>query len=106
MNLVGALLFCVVAAYSFLFSCLAPDERTALALSTALTMVLSAFHMATDLNGPFRWLNHLSLFAVLKSQRLIHGQGTFATDVTGLALASAVLIIAAVAGFRRRQLTL
>lgn len=106
MNVVGVLLFSVVAGYSFAFSCLASDERSALALSTILTMVFYALHTVSDLSRRFHWMSRLSLFTAFNSQHLIHGQGHFGMVATGLALAAVGLFIIAVMGFRRRPLAL
>ncbi|MCY0870870.1 MAG: ABC transporter permease subunit, partial [Firmicutes bacterium] len=38
MNIVGMLLFLVIGSYSYVFSCLARDERTALSMSASLTL--------------------------------------------------------------------
>lgn len=106
MNIVGTLVFCVVGGYAFLFSCVAPDERTALGLSTALTMLFYALHVAADLAGPLQWLALLSLFSAFEPQRLLHGQGHFALDAAGLGVAGVLLFALALTGFERRQLSL
>ncbi len=106
MNIVGALLFCVVSGYCFLFSCLARDERTALGLSTLLTILFYVLHMVGNLSNQFDWMNHLSLFTVFDPQNLIHGQGHFGVDSISLAATAIVLFGVAIAGFRKRQLAL
>jgi ABC-2 type transport system permease protein len=106
LNLVGTLLFCVVAGYAFVLSCLAPDERSALSLSALLTLVLYALHLAADLTARLAWLGHLSLFSVLDSQALIEGRGPVGADVAGLAFATVLLVAAGVLGFGRRQFSL
>lgn len=106
MNIVGMLLFCVVAAYCFLFSCLAPDERTALSWSATLTIVFYALKVIGDLSPRFAWVNHFSLFAVFNPQDLIRGQGDFAVTSICLAAAMVILLGIAVFGFNKRQLAL
>ena len=106
LNLVGMLLFAVVAAYTFLLSALAPDERTALSLSTVVTLVFYGLHVVGDLSSRLHWAAYLSLFAVFNPPELIAGHGPVLTDTLALAAATAILLIVAVAGFQRRQLAL
>lgn len=106
MNLVGAMLFCVVAGYSFLFSCLAKDERTALGLSTFVTLIFYVLNMVGDLSHKFAWVSHLSLFAAFVPQNLIHGTGHFLLETLSLAAAAIVLFAIAIFGFRSRQLSI
>lgn len=106
MNIVGVLLFCVVAGYCFLFSCLVRDERTALGLSALLTILFYGVHTVGDLSTKFAWLNHLTLFNVFDPQELIHGQGHFIVDSVWLLVATIVLFGVAIVVFRKRQLPL
>lgn len=106
MNVVGVLLFAVVAGYSFAFSCVARDERSALAFSAIVTMAFYALHTVSDLSRHFHWMGRLSLFSAFNSQQLIRGQGHFAEVAPILVLAAVALFIIAIAGFRRRPLAL
>lgn len=106
MNIVGALLFCVVSGYCFLFSCLVRDERSALGLSALLTILFYGLHTIGDLSTKLNWMNYLSLFTVFDPQNLIHGHGHFVADSVSLAIATVVLFGVAIIGFRRRQLPL
>jgi ABC-2 type transport system permease protein len=106
MNLVGTLLFAVVAGYSFLASCAAPDERAALGLSTALTLLFYGLRVVGDVSSQAAFLAHASVFSAFNSAKLIQGQGHFARDALGLALAAVALYAAGIAAFRRRQLSL
>ncbi len=106
MNIVGVLLFCVVSAYCFLFSCLVRDERTALGLSALLTILFYGLHMVGDLSTKLNWMNHLSLFTVFDPQNLIHGHGHFVIDSVSLVAVTVVLLGVAIVGFRRRELPL
>ncbi len=105
MNLVGTLMFCVVAAYAFGLSAAARDERTALG-STMLTLVFYGLNLAGELAPSVHWLTHVSLVSVFNVSQLIHGQGPIATDVVGLSAATALLVMAGLAAFQRRQLSL
>ncbi len=105
-NIVGALLFSVVAGYCFLFSCLAPDERRALSLSAILTVGFYGLHVIGDMSHRFAWMNHLSLFAAFDPQKLVQGHGHFAASAIALALVAAILFAMGIAAFSKRQLAL
>lgn len=106
MNLVGMLVFTVVAAYSFLFSALAPDERTALSLSTFVTLVFYGLHLVADLSNRLRWVAHLSLFTIFNPPALIAGRGAVLVDSLVLTGVTVALLVLAVLGFEQRQLPL
>lgn len=106
LNLVGTLLFAVVGAYSFLLSCIAPDERTALGLSAVVTLLFYGLHVVGDLSARVGWLAHLSLFTVFSSQSLIHGHGPVLADALGLGAAAVALVAVGAVLFRRRQLSM
>ncbi|MGC8488628.1 MAG: ABC transporter permease subunit [Clostridia bacterium] len=105
-NLVGTLLFAVVAGYSFLVSCAAPDERTALGLSTVLTLLFYGLHVVGDVSSRAAFLAHASLFSAFDSAELIRGQGHFLREALRLALTSVILYATGISTFRRRQLPL
>ena len=106
MNLVGMLVFAVVAAYSFVFSALAPDERTAIGLSTTVTLLFYSLHVVGDLSTRLRWAANLSLFTLFNPPALMGGHGPILTDSLWLVAATITLLGLAVAGFQRRQLSL
>ncbi len=106
MNVVGVLLFCVVASYCFLFSSLVRDERTALGLSTFVTVLFYGLHTVGNLSTKFNWLSHLTLFNFFDPQNLIHGKGHFALDSLTLLIATVIILVVSIAGFRKRQLPL
>ncbi len=85
---------------------MAPDERTAIGLSTMLTLVFYGLHVVGDLGTRLRWATHFSLFTVFNSQALVAGHGPILSDALGLAAATIALLALAVAGFQRRQLSL
>jgi ABC-2 type transport system permease protein len=106
MNLVGVLLFLVVGAYCFVFSCIARDERTALSLSGVITTAFYAFKMVGSLDDHVSWLKNLSIFSAFNPQDLVHGQ-VHVWPLTLLLLVAAVALFGiAVAGFRRREMSL
>jgi ABC-2 type transport system permease protein len=106
LNLVGMLVFMVVASYAFLFSALAADERSAMGLSAVLTLAFYGLHVLGDLSTRLAWVAHLSLFNVFNAQSLLAGRGHVLVDAVALAGAALVLLGGAVSGFERRQLSL
>lgn len=106
MNVVGALLFLLIGAYSFLFSCIARDERQALSMSAVLTLIFYALHTGGTISDKFAWLNNLSVFTAFNASELIHGTAPFATTVAALSVSSIVLFAIAILGFRKRQMSL
>lgn len=106
MNVVGMLLFFVIGAYSFVFSCLFQEERSALAASSILTLAFYALHVVAMLSPNVSWLTRLSIFSTFDPQKLVQGQGHFAVISWSLLFASLALFGVAVTGFRHRKLSL
>ncbi len=106
LNVVGALLVLVIGSYSFIFSCLAKDERTALRASVILTLAFYLLNTVAKLSHMFSWLNHVTIFAAFNAQNLIHGSGDFSAIASGLAGASIACFAIAIVGFRKRQMSL
>jgi ABC-2 type transport system permease protein len=106
MNVVGILLFCLVGAYCFLFSSVSQDERSAAGISASLTMVFYALKVVGTLDSHVSWLKNLSVFTVFNPQDLVHGRSHFVSISIWLALAAVVLFSIAIAGFRRREMSL
>lgn len=105
-NLMGALLFSVIAAYGFLFSCLLNDARSALGVSALLTILFYGAHTLGELTLRWAWMKRLSLFTAFNPQRLMQGQAHFTLEATMLAVIAAIVLVIAVLGFKRRQLFL
>lgn len=106
MNLVGTLLFLVIAAYSFLFSVLNSDERTAISLSGGVTVVFYALNLLGTLTNKYDWMRRLSLFSLFDPQQLMRGNAHFAAESLALAATALILFALAVLVFRRRDLSL
>lgn len=106
MNLVGVLLFILISAYSFFFSCIARDERTTLAMSASLTIIFYALNTIATLSDKFRWMKHLSIFSAFNPQALINGHSNVTRISLAFTAASLVLFGMAVLGFRNRQMSL
>ncbi|GMA51151.1 ABC transporter permease [Alicyclobacillus contaminans] len=106
MNAIGVLLFLLVGAYSFFFSCTARDERTALSASALLTVVFYALHTAGSLSDTVGWLRNVSIFTAFDPQALMHGTANVPSLALGLGVAAVGIFAAAVAGFRRKEMAL
>ena len=55
-NVVGGLIFLVVSAYSFFFSCICNDERKALSYSASLTILFFVLDMVGKLSDKLEWM--------------------------------------------------
>ncbi|QSO51672.1 ABC transporter permease subunit [Alicyclobacillus curvatus] len=106
LNLVGFLLFVVICAYAFLFSCVSRDERASNGLSAGLTLVFYALNTVGLLATHLSWMRRLSIFSAFNPQNIVHGQAHVVLLCISLAIGSILLFAAAVAGFRRRELAL
>jgi ABC-2 type transport system permease protein len=62
--------------------------------------------MVGSLDDHVAWLKNLSIFTVFNAQDLVHGQGHVASLALLLLIAAVVLFGIAVAGFRRREVSL
>ena len=65
-NIVGGLIFLVVSAYSFFFSCICNDERKALSYSASLTILFFVLNMVGKLSDKLEWMKSLSLFTLFR----------------------------------------
>ena len=78
-NVVGGLIFLVVSAYSFFFSCICNDERKALSYSASLTILFFALDMVGKLSDKLEWmkiyhcLRYFDRKKLLK-ERIIYGR--------------------------------
>ncbi|QQE79850.1 ABC transporter permease subunit [Alicyclobacillus sp. SO9] len=103
MNLMVALLFSVIAAYSFVFSCIFDNERRARAASTVITLIFYVLDLLAKLTDKVAWLKHFSVFALYSPANILRGKGAVTWSAIGLAAATVLVFILAVAIFRRRQ---
>lgn len=106
LNLVGFLVFLVVAAYSFFFSCLLNDEKQALGASAGLTILFYGLNVAGKLSPDYGWIKKLSLFYTFNPQAIMQGQVDVLPYVLGLSAAALLLFAAAVTVFEKRDLPL
>ncbi|MBM7703814.1 ABC transporter permease subunit [Metabacillus iocasae] len=64
MNVAAFFLFFVISSYSFFFSALMNDEKKALSLPAALTIVFYACDLIGKMSEKFEWMRSLSLFSL------------------------------------------
>ena len=106
LNLIGCLLFAVIAGYSFLCSCAVNDEKKALGTSAVLTLVLYGLNMVGKLSDKVAWMKDLSLFTTFDPQGILHAHVHVLGTALGLAASAVILFAAGVLVFRGRELPL
>ncbi|MEH7458417.1 ABC transporter permease [Bacillus pseudomycoides] len=106
MNLVGGLVFLVVSAYSFLFSCLCNDERKALSYSASLTILFYVLNMVGKLSDKLEWMRNISLFSLFRPEEIVAGTYNIWPVSIGLTCGAIVIFIVAIVSFKKRDLPL
>ncbi|MGG2065123.1 MULTISPECIES: ABC transporter permease subunit [unclassified Bacillus (in: firmicutes)] len=106
LNLLGGLVFLVICAYSFFFSCLFDDEKKALSISTGITVLFYGLDMLGKLSDKLDWMRKLSIFNLYRPQEIVDGSYNIWPSSIGLLAASFLLFIAAIMLFKRRDLPL
>jgi ABC-2 type transport system permease protein len=106
MNAVAGLMFLTVGGYGFALSCVCPDERTAVGISAALTVVFFATKTVSALDDHVSWMKYLSLFTAFDPQGITHGHAHLSVVCPALIAAAALLFAFAALAFRRRQMAL
>ena len=104
-NVVGGLIFLVISAYSFFFSCICNDERKALSYSASLTILFFVLDMVGKLSDKLEWMKNLSLFTLFRPKEIAEGSyniyGKYRFNYC-----SALYFIVAIVVFRKRDLPL
>lgn len=106
MNLVGFLVFLVVAAYSFFFSCICNDERKALRLSASITILFYILDMVGKLSEKLEWMRNISLFTLFRPEEIVAGTYNIWPVSIGLLCGAVVIFTVAIALFKKRYLPL
>jgi ABC-2 type transport system permease protein len=106
MNLIGFLLFSVVAGYSFLFSCLFNDERKAMSLAGILTVAFYAIDLIGKLSDKMEWMRSLSIFRLFEPMKIVRGEADLWVNVAILGGLAVVLFLSAILIFTKRDLPL
>ena len=104
-NIVGGLIFLVVSAYSFFFSCICNDERKALSYSASLTILFFVLNMVGKLSDKLEWMKSLSLFTLFRPKEIAEGTYNIWPVSIGLAAERFIFIVAIVL-FKKRDLPL
>ncbi|MGH1143314.1 ABC transporter permease [Bacillus cereus] len=106
MNLVGGLLFLVVCAYSFFFSCLFNDEKKAMSISAGVTVLFYGLDMLGKLSDKFEWMRNISLFNLFQPQEIISGDYDVVPTSIGLLVSAIVIFGLSTLVFKKRDLPL
>lgn len=106
MNLIGFLIFLLIGAYSFIFSCLMNDEKKAMGVAAGVTVIFYAINMIAKMSDKFDWLQNLSIFSLFDPQKIIKGNVEMFPIVAGLAAASILLFVLSALIFKKRDLPL
>ncbi|WIY59652.1 ABC transporter permease subunit [Bacillus arachidis] len=106
MNLVGGLVFLVVSAYSFLFSCLCNDERKALSYSASLTILFYVLNMVGKLSDKLEWMRNISLFSLFRPEEIVAGTYNIWPVSIGLTCGAICIFAVAIVLFKKRDLPL
>lgn len=106
LNFLGFMLFFVVGAFSFLFSCLFNDEKFSISCSAGLTVAFYAMNALGNMSEDLSWLNKLSIFNAFNPAKIVSGSvevlyPAISFAVVGILLYSLALII-----FNKRDLPL
>ncbi|KFN03152.1 ABC transporter permease [Bacillus clarus] len=105
-NVVGGLVFLVVSAYSFLFSCICNDERKALSYSASLTIVFYVLDMVGKLSDKLEWMRNISLFTLFRPKEIAEGTYNIWPVSIGLTVGAICIFSVAIVVFRKRDLPL
>ena len=106
MNLVGGLVFLVVCAYSFLFSCVCNDERKAMSISASITILFYLLDMVGKLSDKLEWMRHISLFTLFRPEEIVAGTYNIWPVSIGLLCGALVLFAVGIFMFKKRDLPL
>ncbi|UNL86797.1 ABC transporter permease subunit [Priestia koreensis] len=105
-NIMGGMLFLLVCAYSFFFSCVLNDEKYAMGASAGLTLFFYGLDMFGKLSEDLEWLRNISIFGLFRPQEIVAGKYEIGTSSILLLLASLVTFILSIVLFKKRDLPL
>ncbi|TCN25185.1 ABC transporter permease subunit [Mesobacillus foraminis] len=106
MNLIVMLIFLVISAYSFLFSCLFNEEKLAMGASFGITILFYSLDLASKLSEEIDWLKYFTIFSLYQPQKISQGDYNVLSTSMILSIVAIVLFILSASLFKRRDLTL
>lgn len=106
LNLIVLLIFLVIGSYSFLFSCIYNEEKTALGAGFGVTLLFYGLDMASKLSDKLSWIKYFTIFTLYQPEKIM--QGTYNTVSISLVLivVSVIFFAASTFIFQKRDLSL
>lgn len=105
-NVMGLLVFFVVGAYSFLFSCLFNEEKHSIAFSAGLTLGFYVMNAASNMSSDLSWLNKISIFGAFNPAKIINGSVDILSTAIIFFTLGVILYGASIYIFNKRNLPL
>jgi ABC-2 type transport system permease protein len=105
-NLMGFLLFFVISAYSFLFSCLFNESKQTLAATGLLSVLFYGLYLVSNMNADFEWLQNFTLLSAFQPAEITAGTFDIWPISIGLGIAGIFLYRMAIWIFSKRDLPL
>lgn len=72
-NVMGLLLFFVIGAYSFLFSCVFNEEKYSISFSAGLTLVFYVMNAVGNMSENLSWISKINIFGAFNPAKIING---------------------------------
>lgn len=105
-NLLGFLVFFVVASYSFFFSCLFNDEKRALSVSGGVTVLFFMISLISRISDKLDWLANFTIFTAYQPDDIARGTVDVWPVAFGLGSVGLIIFALAILIFNKRDLPL
>ncbi|MDF2542364.1 MAG: transporter permease [Herbinix sp.] len=105
-NLLGFLLFFVVGAYSFLFSCIFNEEKYSIAFSSGVTLVFYVLNAIGNMSENLSFFNKISIFGAFNPAKIVNGSVSIIIPSIIFIVSGIVLYFIAIQVFNRKNLPL
>ncbi|MDF2910993.1 MAG: transporter permease [Sporolactobacillus laevolacticus] len=105
-NLMGFLLFFVISAYSFLFSCLFNESKQTLAATGILSLLFYGAHLVSNMNAELDWLRYITVLSAFQPAEITAGAFDVWPASVAMGISGIVLYSIAVWIFSKRDLPL
>jgi len=105
-NVLGFLLFFVVCSYSFFISCLMNDEKRALSISGAITVIFFMISLISKISQELDWLENFTLFTLYQPDEIARGTVEVLPISIWLTITGILFFILSIVVFRKRDLPL